>query len=81
MFFPNTLPLHLQALQEIHWQLSQENQSFSQHYLTNCFETILEVTDECQVLEGTCSCFLNCCLIKKHKANNIETLIYKVHYF
>ena len=62
MFFPNPLPLRLQALQEIHWQLSQENQSFSQHYLTNCLETILELTDEYQVLEGTRSCFLNCCL-------------------
>ena len=51
------------------------------NYENNIFETILEVTDECQVLEGTCSCFPNCCLTKKHKAHNIETLISKVHYF
>lgn len=44
MFPPNPLPL--QALQKIYWQLSQENQSFSQGYLTNFLETILEVTYE-----------------------------------
>lgn len=77
MFPPNLLPLPLQALQELHWQLSQKNQSFSQCYLTNRLETILKVTDERKVLEGTRSRFLNCRLTESMRQTILRILSQK----